>query len=77
MGLHHQASLLQQYERRKPIAIETILRMYLFQNWFNLSDEGIENAIYASYAMKKFLHIDFSDQQVFNATTLLHFRHML
>lgn len=77
MGPHHQASLLQQYERRKPIAIETMLRMYLFQNWFNLSDEGIEDAIYASYAMKKFLHIDFSDQQVFDATTLLHFRHML
>lgn len=36
----------------KPIAIETMLRMYLLQNWFNLSDEGIEDAIYDSYAMK-------------------------
>lgn len=62
---------------RKPIAIETMLRMYLLQNWFNLSDEGIEDAIYDSYAMKKFLHIDFSNQQVPDATTLLHFRHML
>lgn len=28
--------------------IETMLRMYLLQIWFNLSDEGIEDAIYDS-----------------------------
>ena len=33
---------------RKPLEIETMLRMYLLQNWFNLSDEGIEDAIYDS-----------------------------
>ena len=27
---------------RKPIGIETMLRMYLMQIWFNLSDEGID-----------------------------------
>lgn len=32
-----------------------MLRMYLMQNWFNLSDEGIEEAIYDSYAMVKVL----------------------
>ena len=26
--------------------IETTLRMYLLQNWFNLSDEGIEDTIF-------------------------------
>ena len=26
---------------RPPIGIETMLRMYLMQNWFSLSDEGI------------------------------------
>ena len=30
--------------------IETMLRMYLLQVWFNLSDEGVEDAIYDSYA---------------------------
>ena len=29
-----------------------MLRMYLMQIWFNLSDEGIEDAIYDSYAMR-------------------------
>ena len=30
---------------RPPIVIETMLRMYLLQCWFNLSDEGVEDAI--------------------------------
>ena len=38
------------YPSGKPTrGIETMLRMYLLQNWFNLSDEGIEDAIYDSY----------------------------
>ena len=36
---------------RPPRGIETMLRMYLMQNWFNLSDVGIEDVIYDSYAM--------------------------
>lgn len=62
---------------RKPIGIEVMLRMYLMQIWFNLSDEGIEDSIYDSYAMRTFMHIDFNEQQVPDATTLLKFRHML
>ena len=61
---------------RKPIGIETMLRMYLMQIWFNLSDEGIEDSIYDSYAMRPFMHIDFNEQQVPDAMTLLKFRHM-
>ena len=38
--------------------IEIMLRMYLLQIWFNLSDEGIEDAIYDSYAFRKFMGID-------------------
>ena len=37
---------------RPPRGIETMLRMYLMQNWFNLSDAAIEDAIYDSYAMR-------------------------
>ncbi|BEU88280.1 hypothetical protein TAMA11512_17440 [Selenomonas sp. TAMA-11512] len=33
-------------------------RMYLLQNWFDLPDEGIKDAIYDSHAMKHFLKID-------------------
>jgi IS5 family transposase len=61
--------------RAKPI--ETMLRMYLLQVWFSLSDEGVEDAIYDSYAMRRFLRLDFAVEQVPDATTLLHFRHLL
>lgn len=54
--------------------IETMLRMYFLQNWFNLSDEGIEDAIYDSYAFRKFMKIDFFNEQVPDATTLCKFR---
>ena len=62
---------------RPPKSIETMLRMYLMQNWFNLSDAAIEDAIYDSHAMRNFMHIDFLTEQVPDATTLLHFRHLL
>ena len=44
--------------------IETMLRMYLLQIWFNLSDEGIEDAIYDSYCMRKFMGLDFQTESV-------------
>ena len=62
---------------RPPRGIELMLRMYLVQAWFNLSDEGVEDAIYDSYALRKFVGIDFFEEQVPDATTLLKFRHLL
>ncbi|WP_415107540.1 IS5 family transposase [Micropruina sp.] len=62
---------------RPAIPIETMLRMYLLQVWFNLSDEGVEDQINDSYAMRQFMRLDFTVAQVPDATTLLHFRHLL
>jgi IS5 family transposase len=62
---------------RKSKPIETMLRMYLLQVWFCLSDEGVEEAVYDSYAMRRFMGLDFAVEQVPDATTLLHFRHLL
>ena len=57
---------------------ETMLRMYLLQNWFNLSDEGVEDAVYDSYAFRKFMKVDFNgSEQVPDATTLCKFRKLL
>ena len=65
-------------KRGRPVrGIETMLRMYLMQIWFNLSDEGIEDTIYDSYAMRSFLGINFMSESVPDATTLLKFRHLL
>ena len=62
---------------RPPKDLELMLRMYLLQEWFRMSAEGTEDAVYDSYAMRKFLHLDFMSEQVPSATTLLKFRHMM
>ena len=62
---------------RPTMGIGKMLRMYLLQVWFNLSDEGVEDAIYDSYAFRKFMGVDFVEEQVPDATTLLKFRHLL
>jgi IS5 family transposase len=62
---------------RLPRGIELMLRMYLLQIWFNLSDEMAEDSIYDSYAMRNFLGLDFLEEQAPDATTLLKFRHCL
>ena len=51
--------------------------MYLLQVWFNLSDPGTEDAIYDSYAMRRFTGIDFLKDSVPDETTLCNFRHLL
>ena len=56
---------------------EIMLRMYLLQNWFNLSDEGVEDAIYDSYAFRKFMGLNFLEEQAPDATTLCKFRKLL
>lgn len=65
-------------ERGRPVkGIEKMLRMYLLQIWFNLSDEMLEDCIYDSYSMKKFAGIDLLEENVPDAVTLLRFRHIL
>ena len=63
---------------RPPRGIEPMLRMFLLQSWFTLSDEGVEDAIYDSYAFKQFMKIDFmGNEQVPDATTLCKFRKLM
>ena len=56
---------------------ETMLRMYLLQVMFGLSDEGTEDAVLDSRAMQRFMHLDLMQEQVPDATTLAKFRHVL
>ncbi|NBO42664.1 MAG: IS5 family transposase [Betaproteobacteria bacterium] len=62
---------------RPPRGLETMLRMYIAQQCFGLSDEGIEDAIYDSQAIRAFVGIDLSHQTAPDATTLLKFRRLL
>lgn len=63
---------------RPPRGVETMLRMLLLANWFNLSDEGVEDAIYDSYAFRHFMKVEFNGgEQAPDATTLCKFRKLL
>jgi IS5 family transposase len=62
---------------RQPIGVPKMLRMYCLQQWFGLSDEGLEDAIYDSQAMRGFVGIDLAREAVPDATTLLKFRRLL
>lgn len=62
---------------RPPIGLERILRMYIAQNCFGLSDEGIEDALYDSQAIRRFVGVDLSRESAPDATSVLRFRRLL
>ena len=62
---------------RPPIGLERMLRMYVVQQCFGLSDEGTEDALYDSQAIRGFVGIDLSRESAPDATTLLKFRRLL
>jgi transposase, IS5 family len=43
---------------RPPVPLERMLRVYFLQQWFNLSDPAVEEALYDSVAMREFVGID-------------------
>ena len=51
--------------------------MYVAQQCFGLSDEGIEDALYDSQAIRHFVGIDLAREAAPDATTLLKFRRLL
>jgi transposase, IS5 family len=62
---------------RPPIGIERMLRLYFLQQWFNLSDPAVEEALYDSLAMRRFVGIDLGREPVPDETTVCRFRHLL
>ena len=62
---------------RPPIGLERMLRIYFLQNWFNLSDPGVEEALYDSLAMRDFVGIDLGREPAPDETTVCKFRHLL
>ena len=49
---------------RRPIGIERMLRIQFLQHWFELSDPGVEEALYDSRAMRQFVGIDLGKEPV-------------
>jgi IS5 family transposase len=43
---------------RKPVGLDIMLRVYFLQQWFALSDPGVEDALYESPVLRRFAGID-------------------
>ncbi len=62
---------------RPPIGLERMLRIHFLQHWFNLSDPAVEEALYDSRAMRRFVGIDLGREPAPDETTVCNFRHLL
>ena len=62
---------------RPPVGVERMLRIYFLQQWFNLSDPAVEEAVYDSLVMREFVGIDLGCEPVPDETTVCKFRHLL
>ena len=61
----------------QPLGLEKMLRIYFLQQWFNLSDPAVEEALYDSLAMRRFVDIDLGREPAPDETTVCRFRHLL
>jgi len=62
---------------RPPVGVERMLRIYFLQQWLNLSDPAVEEALYDSVVMRQFVGIDLGREPVPDETTVCKFRHLL
>jgi IS5 family transposase len=62
---------------RPPVGLERMLRIYFLQQWFNLSDPAVEDALYDSLTMRAFVGIDLGREPAPDETTVCKFRHLL
>ncbi|MCU0633315.1 MAG: IS5 family transposase [Gemmatimonadaceae bacterium] len=62
---------------RQPLPLETMLRVYFPQQWFDLSDPAAEDMLYDSESMRRFARVELGDDRVPDEATILRFRHLL
>jgi len=68
----------QEQEMGRPkTALKLLLKIHCLQQWYDLSDPGVEEAIYDRSSFQKFLGIDLLANNVPDESTILHFRHLL
>ena len=60
---------------RRPIPPGVMLRIYLMQQWYGLSDPAMEESLYDIESMRRFAGV--SMQRIPDETTLCKFRHFL
>jgi IS5 family transposase len=61
---------------RRPYPLATMLRVYLMQNWFSLSDPAMEDALHDMPALRQFAGLSSLDA-IPDEATILNFRHLI
>lgn len=62
---------------RPPFALESMLRIHFLQQWFNLSDPAMEEALYDMALFQEFAQLDMGEERLPDESTILRFRHLL
>ncbi len=63
------------HKGRRPVPARVMLRIYLMQQWYGLSDPAMEESLYDIESMRRFAGV--SMQKVPDETTICKFRHFL
>ena len=62
---------------RPPFGVETMLRIHFLQQWFNLSDPAMEEALHDTPLFRQFAGLDIGEDHLPDESTILRFRHLL
>ena len=62
---------------RPALPVERMLRIYCLQQWYNLADAAMEEALYDSMTMRRFAGIQTDEDVIPDESTILRFRHLL
>ena len=62
---------------RPPFAVATMLRIHYLQQWFDLSDPAMEEALHDVPLYREFAKLDGALDRLPDETTILRFRHLL
>lgn len=62
---------------RRPQGLEKMLRIYMLQLWFKLSDPQAEDTLYDSESMRRFVGVELTGNQIPDESTICRFRHIL
>jgi IS5 family transposase len=57
--------------------LRMMMRIHFLQQWFNLSDPGMEDEIKDRISFQRFLDIDLLNDRIPDESTILRFRHLL
>ena len=61
---------------RPPFAVETMLHIHFLQQWSNLSDPAMEEALYDMALFREFVGLDAGEDNLPDENSILRFRHL-